>query len=113
MALLSAAETDAAQRHAVIDRAVVAYDSRFPQHHPHTMVNENATADTCSRMNFNAGTKTPHVADPAGKTVPALNPTPVSGAMKCQRMQAGITENHLHRTKRCPGLAREWSACLP
>ena len=21
--------------------------------------------------------------------------------MKCQRMQAGITENHLHRTKRC------------
>ena len=99
MALLSATEADAAQRHAVIDRAVVANNGRLTDHHTHAVVDEDAAADACGRMNFNAGEKAADMAHPTGKTVPSLDPAPVCGAVKRQRVQPRIAENHLPGTE--------------
>lgn len=100
MALLPTAETDAAQSYAMVDRAVVAHHGGFTDHHAHAVIDEDAAADTGGRVNFDAGAETSDVAQPPCKAVTALNPTPVGSAVKRQRMQTGIAENHLHRTER-------------
>ena len=65
-----------------------------------------ASCGVVEAVNFNspgqvviAGEKAADMAHPTGKTVPSLDPAPVCGAVKRQRVQPRIAENHLPGTE--------------
>lgn len=44
-----------AQRHALIQRAVIADFGGFPDHNAHPVIDKQALADLCAGVNFNPG----------------------------------------------------------
>ena len=100
MALCSLGKRRSAQRHPVVDRAVVAHFRRLADHDAHAVVDEDAAADLCARMNFNAGEEAPDVGDPAGEAFPTLKQTPVRRAMDHHRMKPRIGKDDFKRAVR-------------
>ena len=95
MALDAAAESHAAQRDSVVNRAVVPHLGRLADHNAHAVIDEDASADAGAGMNFYSGQKAPDVTNPSCKSAPTLNPAPVRGAMNGQSVQSGVAEEHL------------------
>ena len=101
MALRAFGEGRSAERHPVVDRAVVANFRRLADHDAHAVVDENPAADLCARMNFNAGEEAPDVGDPAGEALPPLKPAPVRRAVDDHRMKPRIGKEDFERAVRC------------
>src|SRR3954466_4481909 len=76
MALLTAIERRAAERHALIDGAAVADLGRLADHHAHAVVDEHARADLRARMDLDAGEPAPEVRGEAPEPGEAVQPEP-------------------------------------
>ena len=100
MSLRSLGEGRSAQRHTVVDRAVVAHFRRLADHDAHAVVDEDAAADLGARMNFNAGKEAPDVGHPAGEALPSLKQTPVRRTMDHHRMKPRIGKDDFKRAVR-------------
>ena len=97
MTLFTSPETRAAERHALVNRAVISHLGGFADHCAHTVVNENTASDFCPRMNLDPGEKPGHMTHPASKGVPALDPAPVTQPPELHRVKPGIGEKHFMR----------------
>src|SRR6267378_2847137 len=90
-----------AERHAVVQSAVVAQLCGLADHHPHAVVDEHAAADFRARMNLDAGEKTRDVRHEAGEPAHPNAPQPVRQAMNQERVKTGIAgEDFPGRTRR-------------
>jgi len=58
----------------VIEGAVIAYDGRFANHHPHPMIDEEAAANPGAGMDLNPGKKTRYIGDHTGKPLAVGTP---------------------------------------
>ena len=94
----AAAETGAAQRNAVVNRAVVAHFGRFSDHDAHAVVNEDAAADLGRGVNFNTGQETRRMAHHTGRYVPPLKVAPVGPAVHHQGVKPRIRKRDLELT---------------
>ena len=97
-----------AERHPVIERAIVADFGGFSDHHAHTMVNEEAPADFRTGMNFNS-------CKPAGKCRKKTRqpfrievPKPVCQMMHENRVHSRVGGDDLEGTARS-GIALEYT----
>ena len=86
-----------AERHAVIERAVVADFSGLADHDAHAVIDEKTPADLRARVNFDAGEKAANMRDHARKPAQALAPEPVREPVDQQRMKAGIAGDDFPR----------------
>ena len=78
----------------MVKRAIITHFGRFTNHNTHPVVNEDATADLGTRVNFNPRQKAPRVRKNTGSRQPTLNPTPPRHTMNHDRMETGISKNH-------------------
>ncbi len=88
-------ERGAAQRHALVDGAVVADFRRFTDDHAHAVVDEHAPTNGGAGMNLDAGEPAPPVRNPPPEPVPAALPAGMRHAVKQQGVQARITGDNL------------------
>ena len=80
----------AAQRHAVVEGAVVADHGGLAEHDAHAVVDEQAPADPGTGVDLDAGLMPAALADPSRqKKVPALI-QPVRDAVIDQNVKAGV-----------------------
>ena len=63
------------------------------------MVDEEPAANACGRMNFYSGQKPSHLAEKTRKQAQILFPQPMIAAVKPERMQTRIAQQH-HRQRR-------------
>ena len=85
-----------AERHAVIERAIVADLGRLPDDDAHPVVDEHPPADGRPRMDFDSRQPAGPVREPAGEPAPAPTPEPVRNrAVPDQRMQPRIAGQDL------------------
>src|SRR6266853_631084 len=90
-----------AQRHAVVQGAIVPQFRGLADHHPHAVVDEHAAADFRARMNLDAGEKTRDVRHEAGEPAHPDAPQPVRQAMNQERVKTGIAgDDFPGRTRR-------------
>src|SRR5690606_12275963 len=87
----------AAQRYAVVERAVVADFGGLADHHAHAMVDEEAPADAGAGMDLDTGEPARDCGKEARRPAQAMPPQPMVDAMHQQRVQAGIAGEHLER----------------
>src|SRR5258708_6581938 len=83
-------ERRAAERHALVDRATVAHFCRLADDDTHAVIDENARADLCPRMDLDAGEEAPDVRGEAPKPAQALQPEPAREPVDPDRVQPGI-----------------------
>ena len=90
----------APQGDALIQQAAVSDFGGFTDHHTHAVVDEHAGADPGAGMNFNAGERTPHLADAAGDELErqAAAPKPMAEAVQADGVEAWIATQHLQPT---------------
>ena len=80
---------------ALIQRDVVA-DFRGPaDDHAHAVIDENAAADDCAGMNFDAGQDAADMGNKAADKAEPAAPRSMGDPMQQQRVKSGITEHHL------------------
>jgi hypothetical protein len=60
------------KHNAFINEAVIADLGGFPDHHTHAMVDEETSADRCSRMNLNSCQTPVEMRDEPGSGVPSF-----------------------------------------
>ena len=65
MAFFAAIERRAAQRHALINRAIIAHHGSLADDHAQPVVDEHAMANLRAGVNFNAGAHPPEMAEKA------------------------------------------------
>ena len=92
MTLFTSPETRAAERHTLVNRAVISHLGGFTDHCAHTVVNKDTASDFCPRMNLDPGEKPGNMTHPAGEGVPALDPAPVTQPPELHRVKPGIGE---------------------
>ena len=97
VALGTLVERGSAQRDTLIDGAAVTNFGGLAHHHPHRVVKENPLANLCTRVNFNAGQETPDVRYKTTEPFEIVGPEPMRPAVQHQRVQAGVTGQHLPR----------------
>src|SRR5229473_4485815 len=93
-------EAGAAERDALVDQHVVADFGGLPEHHAHTMIDEQAPADLRARMNLDTGEPARKLADQTAEQLCVMLPEPMCDAMKPDRMQSRICEHNLERGAR-------------
>ena len=105
-------ERRAAERDALVDRAVVADLGRLADHDAHAVVDEDAPADLRARMDLDAGEEARQVRDEAPHPVQAVRPAPVR-AGDAARARAGPDNRSAPPTSNAPpGRARGCRRCL-
>ena len=60
----------AAQCHAMVDHDIITDFGCLPDDDPHTVVDEQAPADRCARMDLDAGQETPEMRDNPAEGIP-------------------------------------------
>ena len=85
----------AAQRHAVIERHVVADDGGLSDHHAHAVVDEEPAADADSGMDLDPGDHPADMGDEAAEKPEAASPEPVCHVVEEERVEARIAEEDL------------------
>ena len=83
-----------AQGHAVIQRDIILDLCRFADHDTHPVINEEATTDGRTRVNFDASQHARQMCRKPGQPTQAMPPQPMSNTMKDQGVDAGITGQH-------------------
>src|SRR5204863_7803824 len=99
-ALGAARERGPAEGDALVDGAVVADLGGLADDDAHAVVDEDAAADLRAGMDLDAGEEARDVRDPARHPVKALRAPPGGPAMHHDRVQAGVTRQHLPRRPR-------------
>ena len=93
-------EARTSERHAVIERAVVALLGRFTDDDAHAMVDEDATADSGAGVNFNAGQVACQLADEPRQKKTLMVVQKMRNLVRDQHMKAGIQDNDLRHIAR-------------
>lgn len=86
-----ARERRAAERHALVDRAVVADLGGLADHHTHAVVDEHAPPEGCARMDFDAGHETRQLRDEAREPAAPRLPARMGEPVQHERVQTRIT----------------------
>ena len=94
VALGAARERRAAQRHALIDRAVIADDRRLADHDTHAVIDEHAPADRRTGVDFDACQEPAGLRRETREPVALHAPACVRETMQHERMQPRITGQH-------------------
>src|SRR5688572_19992928 len=100
VALGAAIQRSAAERHALVNSAVVADFRRLADHYAHAVIDEDAPADLHRRMDLDAGEPAADVRAEAAGPAQAVRPQPVADAVEEDGVQAGVAGQHF------PGRAR-------
>src|SRR5690606_19068865 len=79
----------------MVERAVVANNGSLAYHYAHAVVNEDAAADSGTRVDFDAGKPAGDMRTETRQPVESLLPDPVREAMHNQRMYAGVGRQYL------------------
>ena len=95
MAFGALGQRGAAQRHALVDGAVVADLGGFAHHHTHAMVDEDPAADGGAGMDLDAREKTRHLGGEAPQPVQVHAPEGMGPAVHDDGMETRITGHHL------------------
>ena len=101
VALGAGVQRGAAERDALVDGAVVADFRGFADHHAEAVVDEDAAADGGAGVDFDAGDDTRQVGNEAAQPFQAVGPAPVCPAVHDDRLQAGVTGQHLPAIASC------------
>ena len=96
---------DAAQRHVVIERHVVADFRRFADDHTHAVVHEEPLADARRGMDFDTRQEAAGMRNHTPEHAPAAPPKPARQTVRGNGVKAWITENNFDRGPR-RGIAR-------
>ena len=88
-------QTDPAQGHAVIQGDVVSDFRCLADHQAHAVIDENAAADFCGRVNLDTGQHPPDLGNKAADEFQIGVPGPVGHPVKQQGVQSRITEQYL------------------
>src|SRR6185312_17184819 len=86
---------DAAERDAVVERAIVPDLRGLADHDTHAVVDEDAAADDGAGVDLDAREEARHVRREAREPAQSPAPVRVGDAVQLQRMEAGITREHL------------------
>jgi len=84
-----------AERHALIERDILADNGRLANHHAHAVIDEKPAANLRSRMDFDGREQARNLRQPARQQKEIVVPQPVIHAIEPHRMQAGVAEIHL------------------
>ena len=95
VALGAFVESCAAERDALVNRAVVADFGCFANDYAETVINEYAPPDFGARVNLDAGQHAADMRHEAAKPQKACCPQPVGGTVDHDRVQPGVTGEHL------------------
>ncbi len=88
----------AAQRHALVQGAVVADFGSFANHHAHAVVDEDAPAQRGAGVDFNAGETARQLRGEPSQPFEATAPKPVGQPMHQHSMKARVEGDHLPAT---------------
>jgi len=91
MPLGALVERRTAERHALINGAVITDFRGFTDHHAKAVIYEHAPANGGTRMNFNPGKPARQLRNETPQPFPATEPAPLRYPMQDDGMQAGIT----------------------
>ena len=89
------------QRRAMVHRAVVADDRRFPDHHAHAVVDEESFPDIGGGMNFDAVDHAHEIHDALSKQLQFYFIEKMGDAVPENRLHSGIEQNDLQIAPRC------------
>ena len=90
----------AAERHALVEQAVVADLSGLANHNPRPMVDDKSAADPRARMNLNPGPHLRPLRDRARQKAQPAHMQPVRDAVIDRRVQAVVEQDDLQRAAR-------------
>ena len=90
-----------AQGHPLVQQAVVADDRSLANHHPHAMVDEDATANAGAWVDFDAGEQPSHLAQQPWQQGNTQSPQTVADAMHDQGMEARVAKQDLQGAAGC------------
>ena len=90
-----------AQRYAVIERHIVPNHRGFADDDPHPVIDEEAPADGCPRVDFDTGQEAREMRDRPPHPAQPQFPEPVRQTMQNHRMHSRITGQHLPRGTGC------------
>src|SRR4051812_40172580 len=76
----------------LVERNVIADDRRFSDDHAHPMIDEDATPNSSSRVNLDAGQPSCNLREPSRRQKEAVVPKPVVHAEEPHRVQARVTQ---------------------
>jgi hypothetical protein len=93
--------TRAAQGHSLINQAVVTNDRCFANYHTHAVVDKDTPTNLCARVNVDAREKAAEVGNEPGQEGNAAIVQRMGQTVSHQRMQAGITAQHLQPVACC------------
>ena len=82
--------TGAAERDALVEHAVVAHDGGFADDDAHGVVDKEALADLCGRMNLDAGDVAGDLREHTGERAMSMLPEPMLGYVVPLGVQARI-----------------------
>ncbi len=92
---LLATRRSAAQRHPLVEVAVLADLRRLADHHTHAVIDEEARADAGARVDLDAGEKAPEMREKPREQPEPGRVEPVRGAVNQQRVDARVGKQHL------------------
>jgi hypothetical protein len=93
MPLGAARERRTAERHALVDRAVVADLRGFADHHTHAVVDKHAPPERCTRMDFDTRHEARHLRNETCQPTAPRLPARMREPMQHERVQTGITRD--------------------
>ena len=91
----------AAQRHALIQQAVVADDGGFADDHAHAVVDEQTFSDLCAGVDLDACLVSGTLGDDACDGEPFVLVEPVGTAVAAHRFQTGVRQQNLQTAPCC------------
>ena len=91
---------DTAERHPLVNRAVVADFRRLADYDTGSVINQDALAEPCPRMNLNQRHEARKLGNEARNEIVLVFPEPVRNAVGNQRMHPLIQKQHLKKTAR-------------
>ena len=87
----------AAQRHALVQRDIVAYDRGLADDHAHSVVDEQPPPDLRAGMDFDAGDQAGGLGQRAGRELPAMDPQPMMEAETPQGVETRVQQHDFKR----------------
>jgi predicted metal-dependent phosphotriesterase family hydrolase len=80
----------------LVEGDIIADNTGFPNNHSHAVIDEKPASNLRSRMNLNAGEKARHLRESSRQQAVSAVQKPVTQPVGPKRVQAGITNYHLH-----------------
>src|SRR5262249_50018195 len=98
---LSVLFASSAQRDALVQSHIVAHNRGLADDYTHAVVDKESAANSCSRMNLDAGQPAGHLGEKPAKKEETVIPQGMIDAIKPDRMQAGVAEEYFSAGLRC------------